>query len=148
MPAFEFGRTGSAGGFGNALLTKVPIAAAQQWRVFTPRGPYDGSEPSEPRSAVMARLGFPGQQVWAGSTHFPRSEPGARAAAASRLMELTQRLESPWVICGDFNAARVDCFGDQHEVTVAPDPPEPTHPAGQPDEPIDYVIAALVRPLK
>ena len=50
MPAFEFGRTGSAGGFGNALLTKVPIAAAQQGRVFTPRGPYDGSEPRHPET--------------------------------------------------------------------------------------------------
>lgn len=140
-PAFEFGHGPSSGGFGNALLTKAPIAAAMQWRVFTPPGPYDGSEPSEPRSVVMAKLRLPSQQLWVGSTHLPRSDPGARTAAARRLTELTRRLDSRWIICGDFNAAPAGCFGHHHALTVAPDPPLPTHPAGQPDEPIDYLIA-------
>jgi endonuclease/exonuclease/phosphatase family metal-dependent hydrolase len=124
------------------LLTNLPIAATQHWALFTPPGPYDGSEPSEPRSAVMAKLELAGRYFWAGSTHLPRSDPRARTAAARRLLELAERLDTRWIVCGDFNATPADCLGDHHALTIAPNPPRPTHPARQPDEPIDYVIAS------
>ena len=35
-PSFEFGHQKPAGGFGNALLTKLPILAVQHWQLLWP----------------------------------------------------------------------------------------------------------------
>jgi endonuclease/exonuclease/phosphatase family metal-dependent hydrolase len=141
-PSFEFGTDATAGGFGNALLTRTPITAVQQWRLFSPPRPYDGTEPSEPRSVIMARLTLSGAPLWLGSTHLPRNEPSDRAAAALRLQVLARRLSTPWIICGDFNAPPSACFVDGDNFVVSPDPVQPTYPAEHPTEPIDYCIAA------
>src|SRR5690606_25868284 len=53
IPAFEYR---SAGGFGNALLVRPSIRAVQQWQLLPPRL-YAGDEPSEPRAALLARIG-------------------------------------------------------------------------------------------
>ena len=141
-PSFEFGADTAAGGFGNALLTTIPISAVQQWHLFTPPRPYDGTEPSEPRSVIMARLAHSDAQLWLGSTHLPRSSPAYRAAAALRLQSLAGRLPAPWIICGDFNAPPSACFTDHSAFAVSPDPVIPTYPASHPVEPIDYCITA------
>lgn len=60
-----------ARGFGNALLSRAPILAAQQWQLLLPR-PYDGTEPSEPRAVVLVRIKHGGRRLWVGSTHLPR----------------------------------------------------------------------------
>src|SRR5438094_3741983 len=44
IPTFEFGAEAPAGGFGNALLTRLPILAVQQWELVWPTPLYDGSE--------------------------------------------------------------------------------------------------------
>ena len=141
-PSFEFGTDATAGGFGNALLTRIPIAAVQQWRLFSPPRPYDGTEPSEPRSVTLARLTFSGAPLWVGSTHLPANDPGDRAAAALRLQGLVRRLTAPWIICGDFNAPPSACFAADGTFVVSPDPVQPTFPAHHPTRPIDYCIAA------
>jgi endonuclease/exonuclease/phosphatase family metal-dependent hydrolase len=141
-PSFEFGKDSTAGGFGNALLTRIPMTAVQQWRLFSPPRLYDGTEPSEPRSVVMARLTFSGAPLWLGSTHLPANDPGDRAAAALRLQELARRFTTPWIICGDFNAPPSACFTDDGTFVVSPDPVQPTFPANHPTRPIDYCIAA------
>ena len=141
-PSFEFGTDATAGGFGNALLTRIPIAAVQQWRLFSPPRPYDGTEPSEPRSVTLARLTFSGAALWLGSTHLPANDPIDRSAAALRLQELAGRLTTPWIICGDFNAPPSACFTDDGTFVVSPDPVQPTFPANHPTKPIDYCIAA------
>lgn len=141
-PSFEFGTDATAGGFGNALLTRIRLTAVQQWRLFSPARPYDGTEPSEPRSVALARLTFSGAPLWLGSTHLPANDPGDRRAAALRLQELTRRLTVPWIICGDFNATPSACFADDTTFVVSPDPVRPTYPAKHPTEPIDYFIAA------
>jgi endonuclease/exonuclease/phosphatase family metal-dependent hydrolase len=81
-PSFEYGDEDRGGGFGNALLARVPVTAVQQWRLYAPPGGYDGSEPSEPRSVILARLGLNGTSVWLGGTHFPRADAAARQFAA------------------------------------------------------------------
>src|ERR1700742_4494638 len=43
VPAFEFGQSEPAGGFGNALLSKLPILAVQQRQLVWPPRLYDGS---------------------------------------------------------------------------------------------------------
>ena len=140
-PSFEYGDEDSGGGFGNALLARVPVTGVQQWRVYAPPGGYDGSEPSEPRSVILARLGLNGTSCWLGSTHFPRADPAGRQLAARRLQQLTAALDEPWLICGDFNAPPAACFGEHVRLYVAPDPVQPTYPAGQPTEAIDYCLA-------
>ncbi|HEY2261274.1 MAG TPA: endonuclease/exonuclease/phosphatase family protein [Streptosporangiaceae bacterium] len=141
-PSFEYGDEQSGGGFGNALLVQGPVTAVQQWRVYTPPGDYDGSEASEPRSVILARLGLNGTSYWLGSTHFPRADATARQVAARRLQQLTDRLDDPWLICGDFNASPASCFGDHTRLQVSPDPLQPTYPVEHPAEAIDYCLAA------
>lgn len=147
VPSFEYGDDESGGGFGNALLTRVPVTAVQQWRVFAPPVGYDGSEPSEPRSVILARLELNGTCCWLGSTHFPRLEAGARRLAADRLHQLTASLGEPWLICGDFNASPTSCFGEHSPHQVSPDPVQPTYPADHPVEAIDYCISAAGCPI-
>lgn len=141
-PSFEYGDDSSGGGFGNALLARVPVTAVQQWRVLTPPAGYDGSEPSEPRSVILARLGLNGTFFWLGSTHFPRADAASRRLAARRLQQLTTHLDEPWLICGDFNAPPASCFGENTCFQVSPDPVQPTYPASHPAEAIDYCLSA------
>jgi endonuclease/exonuclease/phosphatase family metal-dependent hydrolase len=161
VPSFEVGRTGPTGGFGNALLTRLPILAAQQWQLLWPSRQYDGSEPSEPRAALVARLARASAPVWVGTTHLPRNDPWARNKALERLMTLVRGLGDRWLLCGDFNTPP-SWLADGASVTagpvtagpvtaspvtaatitVSPDPPVATYPADDPVEPIDYCLAA------
>jgi endonuclease/exonuclease/phosphatase family metal-dependent hydrolase len=142
VPSFEFGSSGPAGGFGNALLTTLPILAVQQWQLLWPPRLYDGTEPSEPRSAMLIRLEFLSEPLWVGTTHMPRDDSQARADALDRLLTLTLGLSDRWLVCGDFNTPASSWLGDRRSFTVCPDPPEATYPASQPVEPIDYCIAS------
>jgi endonuclease/exonuclease/phosphatase family metal-dependent hydrolase len=141
-PSFEFGDGRPAGGFGNALLTTLPILAVQQWQLLWPPRLYDGTEPSEPRSATFARLEFLSEPLWIGTTHMPRADSQARADALERLVALTRGLSDRWLVCGDFNTPAASWLGDGHSFAVCPDPPKATYPASQPAEPIDYCIAS------
>jgi len=141
-PSFEYGDGDNSGAFGNALLAKVPVTAVHQWRVFTPAAGYDGSEPSEPRSAIVARLLLDGISCWLGSTHFPRAESAARRIAAGKIQQLAARFDEPWLICGDFNAPPASCFGEHAGLRVVPEPVQPTYPASDPCEAIDYCLSA------
>lgn len=141
-PSFEFGSSGPAGGFGNALLTTLPILAVQHWQLLWPPRLYDGSEPSEPRSATLARLEFLSEHLWIGTTHLPRDDSQARADALERLVALTRGLSGRWLVCGDFNIPASSWLSDDHSFAVCPDPPKATYPASRPVEPIDYCIAS------
>jgi endonuclease/exonuclease/phosphatase family metal-dependent hydrolase len=132
VPAFEYR---SAGGFGNALLARPPIRAVQQWQLLSPRL-YAGDEPSEPRVVLLAQIGDPAW--WIGSTHLPRLDPTMRAEASARLSDLTERLSTPWVLCGDFNQPATAWLPPS--AVVAPNTPIATHPAAAPTEAIDYCI--------
>ncbi|MGH3403809.1 MAG: endonuclease/exonuclease/phosphatase family protein [Streptosporangiaceae bacterium] len=137
VPAFEFGGDQPAGGFGNALLTTLPIRALQQWQLLWPPRLYDGTEPSEPRSATVALLSSPAGLVWAGVTHMPRADTQARDAALSRLQDLTGALDEPWLICGDFNTPP-SSWAAPAVVSSA----HLTYPADEPSEAIDYCVAS------
>ncbi|MGH4008872.1 MAG: endonuclease/exonuclease/phosphatase family protein [Pseudonocardiaceae bacterium] len=141
-PSFEFGHHTPAGGFGNALLTKLPILAVQQWQLLWPSRYYDGTEPSEPRSVVYAKIGSFLSPLWIGSTHLPRSDSQARTNALHRLMTLTQKLDGHWLVCGDFNTPASSWLDNGRSVVVCPEPPQPTYPANEPVKPIDYCVAS------
>lgn len=139
VPSIEFGAAPGRRGYGNALLSRIPLTDVQQVSVFTPPGRYDGSEESETRSAVLARVG----PAWVGSTHFPASSRTARKAAAGVLLELLRSLRTPWVVCGDFNAAPAALFAGRTDLLrVHPDSGMPTFPARRPRVPIDYLLTS------
>jgi endonuclease/exonuclease/phosphatase family metal-dependent hydrolase len=142
VPSFEFGDDTPAGGFGNALLSALPIRAAQHWQLLWPPRHYDGSEPSEPRSATFVRLELFSVSLWVGTTHLPRDDSRAREEALKRLMTLTRGLGDHWLVCGDFNTPASSWLRDGRSVVVCPDPPQATYPASLPVEPIDYSIAS------
>jgi endonuclease/exonuclease/phosphatase family metal-dependent hydrolase len=139
----EPGRDGPARGYGNALLTRLPVRAVQQWQLTWPPAVYDGTEPSETRSVALARVALPGGgAAWVGSTHLPSRDRQARAAALRRLTTLTRGLEPPWVICGDFNTAPSRWIKRGEPVVTGPRPARPTFPARFPYRSLDYCIAS------
>lgn len=142
-PAFEYGDPGKPmGGFGNALLTRQPILATQQWSLLRPATAYDGTEATEPRTAALARIRSAAGHTWIGSTHLPRNDPNARATAMRRLAELAASLDTPWLICGDFNTPASTWSDLPTTVATPAEPPRATYPAHRPTEAIDYAIAS------
>lgn len=145
VPGFTFGGdppAGGSGGFGNALLTTLPISAVQQWQIHSPPEGYDGTEPSEPRTVVCARITWAGEAPWVCGTHLPAGDASARASALHRLAALLGKLDGPWLACGDFNTPPSTWAGERRGAAVCPDPPEPTYPAAAPTDPIDYCLVS------
>jgi endonuclease/exonuclease/phosphatase family metal-dependent hydrolase len=142
IPSFEFGKDVPAGGFGNALLSRLPILAVRQRQLIWPPRIYDGGEPSEPRSVVFAKLRATAGPLWVGSTHLPRCEQYTRADALHRLVEIAQSLTDPWLLLGDFNTAASSWLDEQTSLRAYP-AAEPTYSTKKPVESIDYCVAPL-----
>lgn len=134
VPAFEYREEG---GFGNALLSRSPFHAVQQWQLLSPRL-YDGSEPSEPRALALGQVTVHDDLLWVGSTHLPRNDAAMRAEASALLHQLLGGLDGPWALCGDFNQPASSWLPDS-AVTV-PQPPIDTYPTNDPVEAIDYCV--------
>jgi endonuclease/exonuclease/phosphatase family metal-dependent hydrolase len=147
MPAFEYGNDTPTGGFGNALLSKLPILAVRQRQLVWPPRLFDGSEPSEQRSVVFAKVQTVVRPVWIGSTHLPRREAATRTNAVHQLAVMTQELASPWLLLGDFNMPATAWLDTYPSVLAHPTPPKPTHPTQTPIEPIDYCVASQALPV-
>jgi len=141
VPSIELSTDPAARGYGNALLTSIPVTAVQHVGMYSPERRYDGTEPTEPRSVTLARVMFSGASVWVGATHFPATHHGSRQTAARMLRRLVGQLAAPWIVCGDFNASFATLFrgGD---IRVHPDPPRPTFPARRPVAAIDYAVSS------
>lgn len=139
VPAFEFGRDPPDGGLRERPANQAPDPGRPA--VAAPVAPrlYDGSESSEARSVLLARLER-AAPFWAGITHLPRKDSRARADALRRLATLTDGLTEPWLICGDFNTSASSWLGG-NQVTVV-SPAKLTYPAHEPAEPIDYCVAS------
>jgi len=54
---------------------------------------------------------------------------------------MVTQLDEPWLICGDFNAPPASCFDGNQSIRVS-SPRQPTYPARQPAESIDYCITS------
>ncbi len=148
VPTFEFGKDAPAGGFGNALLSRLPILAVQQRQLTWPPRLFDGSEPSEPRSVVFTKLRTAAGHVWIGSTHLPRSETDTRRDAVQRLAAIAQELTGQWLLLGDFNMP-ASAWLDAHPfLRFYPAPAQQTYPSKDPVEPIDYCVAPQELPIR
>jgi endonuclease/exonuclease/phosphatase family metal-dependent hydrolase len=141
VPTFEFGDEGPLGGFGNALLSKLPIRAIRQRQLLWPPQIYDGTEPSEPRSVTLAKLGSASGTVWIGNAHLPRSDYNARSDALQRLTTIVDKLGEPWLLIGDFNTPAESWLDRRSPLQSYPQTTELTYPAQNPAEAIDYCIA-------
>lgn len=143
VPALEFRGDPATEGYGNALLTRLPILAVQQWRVHSPER-FANNEPSEPRTVALARLDVTGTPVWVGSTHLPASQEDDRARALTRLTGLLGQLDAPWLVCGDFNTAAKTWRAElPAEVSVVPRWRRATFPARpRPLRAIDYALVS------
>ncbi|MGH3915452.1 MAG: endonuclease/exonuclease/phosphatase family protein [Pseudonocardiaceae bacterium] len=148
VPIFEFGKDSPTGGFGNALLSKLPILAAQQRQLVWPPKLYDGSEPSEQRCVVFAKFQTANGPVWIGSTHLPRSDADHRANAAQRLVAMTQELSDQWLLVGDFNMPAASWLDAHPSLRAYPTPAKPTYPTKNPEESIDYCVAPQELPVQ
>jgi endonuclease/exonuclease/phosphatase family metal-dependent hydrolase len=142
VPTFEFGDDQHpAGGFGNALLTRLPVHTVRQHQLLWPPRLYDGTEPSEPRSVLLAKVGTPPDTIWIGSTHLPRVDSTARTAALRRLVTIAQGLRESWLLVGDFNTPATGWPAQPSSWRTYPTSREPTYPARDPVEAIDYCVA-------
>lgn len=147
VPSFAFGDRASVRGlFGNALLTRLPITAVRHHQLLWPTAVYDGTEPSEPRSLLLIHVHTGIGPLWIGSTHLPRADARARAAAWEHVVEQADSLDHPWIVLGDFNEPATSWLTHQlsprPRVVVAPDPPVATYPADEPFEAIDFAVAS------
>jgi endonuclease/exonuclease/phosphatase family metal-dependent hydrolase len=142
-PAFEYGDTTPTGGFGNAILSRLPIRAVTQRQLTWPTTLYDHTEPSEPRTVVLATISrSPTASVQLGSTHLPSADADARNRALNRLREIAAGLEGAWMICGDFNTAPSAWLSADNGFVISPSVEEPTYPTKGPSVAIDYCIAS------
>lgn len=78
-----------------------------------------------------------GQPTLGGKHHLPRSDEQARKDALARLTTLTEKLDAPWLLCGTPASAWLH----DDSLSVSPEPPQPTYPANEPVEAIDYCLA-------
>jgi endonuclease/exonuclease/phosphatase family metal-dependent hydrolase len=142
VPTFEYGSNEPVGGFGNAILSRLPVQAVKQHQLTWPTTVYDGTEPSEPRSVLLVTVRTPsGGELCIGSTHLPRSDALPREQALARLTGLVTNLRNPWVICGDFNTPASTWVDSGGRFAVAPSREQPTYPVESPTEGIDYAVA-------
>ena len=142
-PIFEYGDERSVGGFGNAILSRLPLVKVRQQQLTWPTTVYDGTEPSEPRALthVTVRL-TSGALLDVGSTHLPRTGATTRERALTALADQLTSLPRPWIVCEDFNVPGTVWSGMQPSRTAVPNPPVPTYPSTSPAEPIDYALVS------
>jgi endonuclease/exonuclease/phosphatase family metal-dependent hydrolase len=141
-PVFEYGTDAPAGGFGNAILTRLPVLAVQQRQLTWPDTVYAGHEPSEPRALVLVRVATTAGPIWVGSTHLPSGDADQRAAALRQLRRVVDALDGPGVVCGDFNASPDRWPADAPAPQTGRTRLRPTAPAGEPARAVDYAVAA------
>jgi endonuclease/exonuclease/phosphatase family metal-dependent hydrolase len=140
-PVFEYGRQGGpTGGFGNAVLSRLPVEVVLHRQLTWPDGVYQGSEPTERRGVVLVRVTTERGTAWFGSTHLPAGDADARNAAVHRLKDVLAGLAEPWVVAGDFNAEPATWPELEAMTRVGPLPA--TRPSEDPQVAIDYAIAS------
>lgn len=143
-----FGRTlfhgpsAESGEYGNAVLSRFPIATSQNHELPAAPG-------VEPRCALEIRVEWPtpGQQplpIRFIATHFDHTSEANRIAAAETLNALAESSpELPTFLAGDLNATPdtepVRMLRQRWELAGAPDA-YPSFPADAPTRQIDYIL--------
>jgi endonuclease/exonuclease/phosphatase family metal-dependent hydrolase len=141
VPAFEYGDDEPRGQFGNVLLSRVPVLDVRHHQLIWPPRIYEGTEPSEPRSLVLARVQASVGPGWVGATHLPASDHVARENAARRAVAIMSSLSIPWLLVGDFNTD-IGTWRERHPALRAyPEAATPTYPTNHPTTCIDYCVA-------
>lgn len=123
--------------FGNAVLSRLPIAAINRYRL-----PGRG----EPRGLLRVTVDGGAEQVSFLATHLGLSVE-ARRAQVGRIKDVLLETTVPFILAGDFN-----CQPDAEELNPLLSfvwdaaagfaEPEPTYPAGEPWARIDYIFVS------
>ena len=128
-PSSRHSNTANKAASATPSLSRAPFLSVQQ-RDLLPPAMYDGTEPSEPRTVLLAQIDSPHGQIAIGSTHLPRSSVDLRDDATTQLLKILQRVDVPWIVCGDFN--QTPAWLDDQALDLAPKQPTPTYPASDP----------------
>jgi len=142
--AVRFGPTQhyQGGLFGNAVLTRLPIAD-----VHIQPLPYTESSPeltTYPRGAIAVMVETPdGTKLRFVSTHFQHNVPEDRVAEAKAINEYFANDDVPTILAGDMNAKPdsepIAILNQQWHNAIAPDA-EPSAPSSKPTSRIDYIF--------
>lgn len=123
--------------FGNAVLSRFPVAGVRRYRL-----PGRG----EPRGLLAVTAGCGAGQIVFLVTHLGLTAEDRRLQV-QRIAEILQEMTGPFVLCGDFN-----CQANAPEMTplyplvrdagALCDRVAPTYPAQRPEVRIDYVFVS------
>lgn len=126
------------GRYGLAILSRRPILSHESWRL--PEG-------NEPRVALATRIETDaGKVVTAVAVHFDWvKDDGFRYAQAMETLRQIQRLDTPWIVFGDFNdvpeSRTMNAFEQVARDATKPSDSAATFPADAPTIEIDYILS-------
>lgn len=127
------------GEYGMAILSRYPVVMTT--RILLPEG-------NEPRIALAADIRLPdGDIITIVNVHFDWvRDDGFRHAQASALRERLDRLETPYILLGDFNdtpgSRTLNLFQSRATEAVKPADDRFTFSSTSPDREIDFVFFA------
>jgi endonuclease/exonuclease/phosphatase family metal-dependent hydrolase len=142
-PVFERNITFQGGDYGNAVLSRLPVAS---WRNVPLPSHYEG----EQRGALVLELTAPGDlPLRFIATHFDSRPDDAERLDSVKTLEaiVAEKPDVPTLLAGDLNArpdSRTLAALSPHWAGAG-GAPLPTFPSAQPTRQIDYVLA---RPAK
>jgi endonuclease/exonuclease/phosphatase family metal-dependent hydrolase len=143
MPVYFQGSWGIGGsGFGNCILTSLPVQRFHHYPLS--RKPPAMLAWTEPRSLLEMECECAGGTITLFNTHWSLAA-GDRMLSAERIASLLQRIQTPYILAGDLNAApsspevqTLRLKGQLSDAGAALD--LPTYPAVDPCRRIDYLL--------
>lgn len=151
IPAVLAARTGMAvvfgknidfqgGGYGNAVLTRLPIVRHHNH-------PYRMLREGEQRGLLQVRVAWRGQELEFWNTHIDyRPDDSERRSNADEILARSSASEVPVILCGDFNDLPGSAVHQQLTETLldawaaTESQAGFTYPAEQPQKRIDWVL--------
>lgn len=126
------------GQYGNAILSKYPIEEGTAYPL--PNAP---EADTEGRVLATGKIQLPnGSELIFGSTHLDYlTDSPSRIRQINRILEISEKMEEPVIVAGDFNAApgsqTIDLLKSGFSLTCRACPP--TIPVKQPTRAIDFI---------
>ncbi len=140
-PLFEKNIDYDGGEYGNAILSRFPIARHKNY-------PLPSKTDGEQRGMLVATVKLPDDtRLQFGATHFDYRSADLERLASARFVRRTiekEYADAPFILAGDFNASPESNVMERVGKFWTIVPTGPTYPAAEPKSRIDYVC---LRPL-
>lgn len=145
---FYFGKAidfPNRGPYGNAILSRFPIAGAKTIPVEDPPRDGDPNKYYETRCLIRAEFALP-RKLTVFVSHFGLVDTERKNAVDAFLREAA-RTDSPYLFLGDFNMTPDDpllvpLYGQMRDTARVCGTEKPTFPSDAPDKKIDYIFAS------